>query len=87
VVQGTSEIELALAKPIGVSKIFCLLDALSSSHGHHGRGAATAKEGEQAAHVAAFNNLGDDSSSDVREAALPQENKECLPPSPPLMPG
>jgi hypothetical protein len=53
-VQGMSEIELALAKLVGVFKFFCLLDAPSSSHGHRGGGAATAKAGEWAPHVAAF---------------------------------
>jgi hypothetical protein len=32
---GTSEIELALAKLIVVSKIFCLSDASGSSHSSH----------------------------------------------------
>jgi hypothetical protein len=30
--QGTSEIELAPAKPVGVSKKFCLLDVTAQSH-------------------------------------------------------
>jgi hypothetical protein len=85
-VQDTSKIELVLVKPVGVSKFFCLLDAPSSSHGRRGRGATAAKADKQAAHVVAFDNLGDDSSPDVREAALPQENEECLPPPSPLMP-
>jgi hypothetical protein len=86
-VQDTSKIELALVKPVGVSNFFCLLDAPSSSHGRRGGGATTTKAGEQTGHVAAFDNLGDDSSPDAREAALPQESEECLPPPPPLMPG
>jgi hypothetical protein len=38
--RGTSEIELALPKPIGVSKMFCLLDVVASSHGPHVIGVA-----------------------------------------------
>jgi hypothetical protein len=38
--RGTSEIELALPKPIGVSKMFCLLDVVASSHGPHVVGVA-----------------------------------------------
>jgi hypothetical protein len=56
------EIELALAKPVGVSKKFHLLDAVGSSHGPHAMGVATT----HAARVVAFNNLSDDSSLDVR---------------------
>jgi hypothetical protein len=59
---------LALTKLVGVSKQLFLLDAPSSSHGHHSRGA---KAGEGATRVATFNNLGDDSSPDDHEAALP----------------
>jgi hypothetical protein len=59
--RGTSEIELALVKPIGVSKKFHLLDATGSSHGPH----ATSITATHAARVSAFDNLGDDSSSDV----------------------
>jgi hypothetical protein len=33
--QGTSEIELALAKPVRVSKKFCLLDVVAPHHGPH----------------------------------------------------
>jgi hypothetical protein len=86
-VQGTSEIELTLVKPVGVSKKISLRDAPSSSHGHHGGGAATAKASEWVACVVAFDNLSDDSSPDVCEAALPQESEELLLPPPPLMPG
>jgi hypothetical protein len=83
--QGMSEIELALAKTDGVSKQFCLLDAPSSSHSLRDGGPAVTKVSERTAHVVAFDNLGDDSSSDVRETPLPQESKE-LPSPPPLMP-
>jgi hypothetical protein len=64
---------------------FCLLDVSSSSHCRHAGGAAVAKADERAARVVAFDNIGDDSSLDVHEAALPQESEERLPP-PPLMP-
>jgi hypothetical protein len=74
--QHTLEIELALPKLVGVSNFFFLLDALFSSRGRRGRGA----------HVVAFNYLGNDSSLDVREAPLPQESEEYLPP-PPLVHG
>jgi hypothetical protein len=50
-VQGTSEIELALAKMVGVSIFFCLLDASSSSHGRRNRGVDVAKACEWAARV------------------------------------
>jgi hypothetical protein len=70
-VQGTLKIELALAKPVRVSKFFCLLDVPSSSHGRNSGGATAAKASERATHLAAFDNLGDDSSLDVHEAALP----------------
>jgi hypothetical protein len=59
---GTSEIELPLAKPIGVSKKFHLLDIVGSSHGSHSTCDATT----HAAWVPAFDILGDDSLSDVR---------------------
>jgi hypothetical protein len=61
--QGTLEIELALAKLVGVSKFFCLLDAPSSSLGPHGGGLAVTKAGEHTAPMAGFDNLADDSSS------------------------
>jgi hypothetical protein len=59
--RGMLEIELALMKPIRVSKIFCLLDTAGSSHGPH----AAAITATHTAHVPAFNNLSDDSSPDV----------------------
>jgi hypothetical protein len=48
--------ELAFTKPVGVSKMFHLLDATGSSHGPHATGVA-------ATH--------DDSSPDVHRTALP----------------
>jgi hypothetical protein len=65
-VQGTSEIELALAKPVGISNFFCLLDATAPSHGLRGVGLTTVHVGERATRVAAFDNLGDDCSPDFR---------------------
>jgi hypothetical protein len=63
----TSEIELALAKPVGVSKKFHLLDLAASSHKPRSVGAATTR----IARVSAFDNLDDDSSSDVRKTPSP----------------
>jgi hypothetical protein len=65
--RGTSEIELALARPIGVSKKFHLLDVAASSHGLHAVGIT----GTRVAQVLAFDNLGDDSSSDVHKTPSP----------------
>jgi hypothetical protein len=76
----TSEIELALAKPIGVSKKFCLLDAAGPSHGPHMTGVVRT----HAAQVPAFDNLGDDSLLDVRRTPLLVwmiERLASLPPS------
>jgi hypothetical protein len=78
--RGTSKIELALAKPIGVSKKFCLLDAVGSSHVPHATGIVTTR----AARVPAFDNLDDDSSLDVRKTpSLVRTIERCasLPPS------
>jgi hypothetical protein len=75
--QGTSVIELALAKPLGVSKFFCLLDVAFSSQAHAASAAMT-----RAARVPAFNNLSDDSSPDVCEAPSPGMTME-KPASPP----
>jgi hypothetical protein len=69
---GTSEIELPLAKPVGVSKKFRLLDAAASSHRLHTAGITTT----HAARVRAFNNLGDDSSLDVHKTPLPAKMVE-----------
>jgi hypothetical protein len=52
---------LALAKPVGVSKKFHLLDAAGSSQGPHTMGVAVTR----VARVSAFDNLGDDSSPHV----------------------
>jgi hypothetical protein len=54
--RGMSEIELALAKPVGISKKFCLLDVEASSHGLCNTGATMT----HTACVPAFDNLDDD---------------------------
>jgi hypothetical protein len=65
--RGTSEIEMALMKPVGVSKKFCLLDAAGSSHGPHVVGIAAIC----AARVLAFDNLIDDSLPDAHRTPSP----------------
>jgi hypothetical protein len=85
--QGMSEIELALTNTVGVPKIFCLLDAPSSSHGPCDGGTAMTKVSKRAAHVVAFDNLGDDLSPNVFQTPLPQGSQEERPPPPPLMHG
>jgi hypothetical protein len=62
---------LALAKLVGVSKIFCLLDVAAPSPGLRGAGLTTSRGGECAARVAPFDNLGDHSSPDVCKTLLP----------------
>jgi hypothetical protein len=69
---GMLEIELALAKPVGVSKKICLLDVADLTHGLHCAGLNMAPTGECVARVAAFDNLGDDSSPDVRKTPSPK---------------
>jgi hypothetical protein len=64
--QGTSEIELVFVKLIGVSKKLCLLDLPGSSHGPRDKDHVVTKVDERAACVMAFDNLGDDSSLDIR---------------------
>jgi hypothetical protein len=85
--QGMSEIELALAKPVGVSKKFCLLDVLGTSQSPHDEGRAATNVIEHATRVAAFDNLGDDSSLDIRGAPSPKKTEEMPPPPPPSIPG
>jgi hypothetical protein len=63
-------VELALAKPVGVSKKFCLLDVAALSHAR-----ATSAVTTRTARVA-FDNLGDDSSPDVHEAPSPETTME-----------
>jgi hypothetical protein len=77
--QGTSEIELALAKTVGVSKKFHPLDVVASSHGPRTVGITTT----HAARVPTFDNLRDDSFADVRGTPSPKRMTEkCA--SPPL---
>jgi hypothetical protein len=69
---------LALAKPVGVSKNFFLLDVPTPSHGPREEGLAMTHAVELAAHVAAFDNLGDDSSPDVHWAPSPKGTREKM---------
>jgi hypothetical protein len=69
--QGTSEIELALVRLVGVSKMICLLDVAALSHGVHAMGLSMTHV-EHAARVLAFDNLGDDSLPDVCETISPK---------------
>jgi hypothetical protein len=86
-VQGMSEIELALAKPVGISKIFCLLDVAAPSHGLRGAGITTVRPSERAARVAAFDNLGDDLWPDAHRTPSPKKAVEKSVASLPSMPG
>jgi hypothetical protein len=85
--QGMSETELALMRPVGVSKFFCLLDVPASSHGVHAEGPTVAYGGEHAARVMAFDNLGDDSSPDVCKTLSPARTREKCPAPPPSLSG
>jgi hypothetical protein len=69
--QGTSEIELALVRLVGVSKMICLLDVAALSHGVHAMGLSMTHV-EHAARVLALDNLGDDSLPDVCETISPK---------------
>jgi hypothetical protein len=81
--QGTSEIELALAKPVGMPKKNFLLDVAAPSHGVCGASLSMARAGERATRVPAFNNLGDDSSPDVRKTPSPKMvGERCASPLP-----
>jgi hypothetical protein len=77
--RGTSEIELALAKSVGVFKKFHLLDVASLPHGLHVVGVTVT----HAARVPVFDNLSDDSSSDVRKTpSLAMMVEKCASPPP-----
>jgi hypothetical protein len=77
--RGTSEIELALKKPVGVSKKFHLLGVLASSHGLHTIGAVVTL----IAQVPTFDSLGDDLSPDAQKNPSPTKMVEkCVSPSP-----
>jgi hypothetical protein len=84
--QGTFEIELALAKPIGVPKKFCLLDVAALSHGVHVT-VLDLTHVECPTRVPTFDNLGDNSLLDVRETTSPKRvgGKRASPP--PSAPG
>jgi hypothetical protein len=81
--QGTSEIELALVRHVGISKKFCLLDVAASSQGLHAEGITIT----YAARVPAFNNLGDDSTRDVRKTPSPVRTVERHASPPPSVSG
>jgi hypothetical protein len=66
---------LALAKPVGVSKTICLLDAVVPSLKLPTRNIAMTHVG-RVARVPAFDNLGDDSSPDVHKTPSPKRNME-----------
>jgi hypothetical protein len=85
--QGTSEIELALPKLVGVSKFFCLLDVPASTHEIRDKGPAVAYGGECVAHVMAFDNLGDDSLPDICRTPTPRRTGETHPAPPPSLSG
>jgi hypothetical protein len=69
--RGTSEIELALAKPIWVSKKFCFSDMPSSSLGHHDEGGPIAQmTSKHTSHVIKFVSLGDSSPDTHRPSPL-----------------
>jgi hypothetical protein len=86
--KGTSEIELIVAKPIGVSKKFCLSDVPGSSPSRCDEShRAVQTVAEQAPRIIYFDNLGDDSSPDLCEA-LPSKRVADVPlPPPPSMHG
>jgi hypothetical protein len=71
--QVVSEIELALAKPVGVSKNFWLLDVPAPSRGHHPKGRSVTHAAERVVCVVAFDNRGEDSSPDVRQTPSPKK--------------
>jgi hypothetical protein len=81
--QGTSEIELALAKPVGVSKKFRVLDVVCSSHRLHAVGVTLIR----ATRVPAFNNLGVDSFPDVCRTPSPAKMVEKRASPPPSVSG
>jgi hypothetical protein len=78
---GMSEIELALAKPIGVFKKFRLLDVAASSHKPRTVGVATSR----AARVPTIDNLDDDSSPEVCKTPSPKQTIEEHTSPPPLV--
>jgi hypothetical protein len=78
-----SEIELALVKPVGVSKQFHLLDVAALSYGPHAMGTTMTC----AARVSTFDNLGVDSSPDVRNTPSPEKTREKRASPTPLVSG
>jgi hypothetical protein len=86
--KGMSEIELIMAKPIRVSNFFCLSDVHDSSQSRCDEGHRTVETVvERAPRVILFDNLEDDSSSDIHEASPPKRVADVLPPPPPFSHG
>jgi hypothetical protein len=81
--QGTSKIELALVKPLAVSNKFRLLDVVASSQGPHTVGTTMI----HATRVLTSDNLGDDSSLDVRKTPSPERMVERRVPPPTMVSG
>jgi hypothetical protein len=65
-------------KPIGVPKKFCMLDWTGSSHGPRDEDCVITAVDECATHGMAFDNLGDESSPDIRGALSPRVTRKCL---------
>jgi hypothetical protein len=80
--RGMSAIELALARPLGVSKKFHLLDVAASC-----QACAVGVTTTRTAQVSAFDNLGDDSSPNVHEAPSLGATMEKPVSPPPSVPG
>jgi hypothetical protein len=80
--RGTFAIELALVKPLGVSKKFRLLDVAASC-----QACAVGVTMTRTALVSGFNNLGDDSSPSVHEAPSLGATMEKPASPPPSAPG
>jgi hypothetical protein len=74
-------------KPVGVSKFFCLLDVPGSFHSPRDEGHAATKVYERAARVVVFDNLDDDSLSDICGVPSPKETEEMPPSLPSFVPG
>jgi hypothetical protein len=81
--RGMSKIELALAKPIGVSKKFCFSDMLRFSQSRRDEGGPVVQAtSERASRVLSFANLGD-SSPDTHKASPSEKTVDV--PSPPIV--
>jgi hypothetical protein len=68
-----------------VSKKFCLSDVLGSSQSRHDEGHhAVETVAERPPRIISFDNLGEDSTPDIREASLPKRIADVPAPPPPL---